>query len=179
MSNLYLLCGTPGSGKSTFAKEIFPKYFSDHPYKIISRDTIRFSLLKDGEKYSIPDNYRVMQANASKEPVKEFFNFQMRDAFVELLSKDKYAKVNNIGHCLGRTCVYAWSLAALINIIPQELFDGEYIINITEGIDNKWIITYDHYKNRNHSFYGLSTGADNLVDACYEMILKLHELKML
>ena len=75
--------------------------------------------------------------------------------------------------------IRAWSLAALINIIPQELFDGEYIINITEGIDNKWIITYDHYENRNHSFYGLSTGADNLVDACYEMILKLNELNLL
>ena len=73
----------------------------------------------------------------------------------------------------------AWSLAALINIIPQELFDGEYIINITEGIDNKWIITYDHYENRNHSFYGLSAGADNLVDACYEMIIKLHEQNLL
>ena len=75
--------------------------------------------------------------------------------------------------------IRAWSLAALINIIPQELFDGEYIINITEGIDNKWIITYDHYENRNHSFYGLSAGADNLVDACYEMIIKLHELNLL
>ena len=75
--------------------------------------------------------------------------------------------------------VRAWSLAALINIIPQELFDGEYIINITEGIDNKWIITYDHYENRNHSFYGLSAGADNLVDACYEMIIKLHKLNLL
>ena len=75
--------------------------------------------------------------------------------------------------------IRARSLAALINIIPQELFDGEYIINITEGIYNKWIITYDHYENRNHSFYGLSAGADNLVDACYEMIIKLHELNLL
>ena len=75
--------------------------------------------------------------------------------------------------------IRAWSLAALINIIPQELFDGEYIINITGEIDNKWIITYDHYENRNHSFYGLSAGADNLVDACYEMIIKLHEQNLL
>ena len=78
-----------------------------------------------------------------------------------------------------RVDIPCWSLAALINIIPQELFDGEYIINITEGIDNKWIITYDHYENRNHSFYGLSAGADNLVDACYEMIIKLHEQNLL
>ena len=72
-----------------------------------------------------------------------------------------------------------WSLAALLDIIPQEIFDGEYIINITEGCDNRWILTYDHHENRHHSYYGLSSGADNLVDTCYEMILKLHELKML
>ena len=82
-------------------------------------------------------------------------------------------------HKINKMTLPCWSLAALINIIPQELFDGEYIINITEGIDNKWIITYDHYENRNHSFYGLSAGADNLVDACYEMIIKLHEQNLL
>ena len=72
-----------------------------------------------------------------------------------------------------------WSLAALLNIIPQEIFDGEYIINITEGCDNRWVLTYDHYENRNHSYYGLSSGADNLIDACYEMIIKLRDLNLL
>ena len=56
MSKLYVLCGAPGSGKSTFAKEIFPHYFPDRPYKIISRDEIRFSLLKDGEEYFSHEN---------------------------------------------------------------------------------------------------------------------------
>ena len=72
-----------------------------------------------------------------------------------------------------------WSLAALLDTIPQEIFDGEYIINITEGSDNRWIITYDHYENRNHSYYGLSSSADNLVDACVKIITRLHELKIL
>ena len=72
-----------------------------------------------------------------------------------------------------------WSLAALLSIIPQEIFDGEYVINITEGCDNKWILTYDHYKNKNHSFYGLSSGADNLIDVCYELIIKLKERNLL
>lgn len=72
-----------------------------------------------------------------------------------------------------------WSLAALLGVIPQEIFDGEYIVNITEGCDNRWVVTYDHYENRNHSYFGLSTGADDLVDACVAMIEKLHELKML
>ena len=75
----------------------------------------------------------------------------------------------------GIQVIPCWSLAALISIIPQELFDGEYIINITEGKNKKWIITYDHYENRNHSYYGLSTGANNLVDACTNTIIKLKE----
>ncbi len=76
------------------------------------------------------------------------------------------------------TFIPCWSLTALINIIPQEIFDGEYIINITEGLNNRWILTYDHYE-RNNSFYGLSSGADNLVDACYKMIIKLNKLNMI
>lgn len=74
---------------------------------------------------------------------------------------------------------YAWSLAALLDVIPQEIFDGEYIINITEGLNNRWILTYDNFENRNHSYYSLSSGANNPVDACYELVLKLHEHKML
>lgn len=79
---------------------------------------------------------------------------------------DSYIFVNDIP---------CWSLAALISIIPQEIFDGEYILNITEGCDNKWVITYDHYENRHHSYYGLSSGADNLIDACTDIIIKLKE----
>lgn len=72
-----------------------------------------------------------------------------------------------------------WSLAALLNVIPQEIFDGEYIINITEGCDSRWVLTYDNYENENPSYYGLSAGADTLVDAFYELILKLYERKLL
>ena len=43
---LYVVCGTPGSGKSTFLKDIV----NDNE-KIVSRDEIRFSLLKPGEQY--------------------------------------------------------------------------------------------------------------------------------
>lgn len=72
-----------------------------------------------------------------------------------------------------------WSLAALLDAIPQEIFDGEYIINITEGWENSWVLTYDHHENSNHSLYGLSPDANNLVDACVEMIFKLHERGLL
>lgn len=45
MPKLYILCGIPGSGKSTWAKG----FLMDAVY--ISRDEIRFSMLNDGEEY--------------------------------------------------------------------------------------------------------------------------------
>ena len=43
---LYVSCGVPGSGKSTFLKEM-----KEENEVIISRDEIRFSMLKPGEDY--------------------------------------------------------------------------------------------------------------------------------
>lgn len=43
---LYISCGVPGSGKSTFLNEV-----KSEEEIIVSRDEIRFSLLKEGEQY--------------------------------------------------------------------------------------------------------------------------------
>ena len=86
-----------------------------------------------------------------------------------------YTEVKQDGINQPKRAIPCWSLAALLSIIPQELFDGEYIINITEGLDNRWVITYDPYEDKCPSYYGLSTGADNLVDACTDIIIKLKE----
>ena len=45
MKNLYMMCGVPGSGKSTYVATNFPEAI------IISRDAIRFALLKEGDDY--------------------------------------------------------------------------------------------------------------------------------
>ena len=43
-----VMCGIPGSGKSTFCDE----YKRVHPYlKVVSRDEIRFSMVKENEEY--------------------------------------------------------------------------------------------------------------------------------
>ena len=49
MNNLYLMVGAPSSGKSTYARE-FRKEHTPSPI-IVSRDAIRFSMVKDGSPY--------------------------------------------------------------------------------------------------------------------------------
>lgn len=45
-SKLYLLMGCPGSGKSTYLKERFSQ-----PPVVVSRDAVRFSMVKEDEEY--------------------------------------------------------------------------------------------------------------------------------
>lgn len=62
MSNLYLICGQPASGKSTLAKY----YTEAHPCTVcVSRDAIRFAFLDDDSKYfdKEEDTYRKFVAD--------------------------------------------------------------------------------------------------------------------
>ena len=52
MNELIIVCGIPGSGKSTYINEHYDK----NKYNIISRDKIRFSKLKEGENYFAHEN---------------------------------------------------------------------------------------------------------------------------
>ena len=45
---LYIMCGTPGSGKTWFAKN---KLMKGCDWEYISRDEVRFSMIKDDEEY--------------------------------------------------------------------------------------------------------------------------------
>ena len=50
-NKLYVMCGCPGSGKSTFCKTHF-----ENDVKYVSRDDIRFSLVKEDEEYFSHEN---------------------------------------------------------------------------------------------------------------------------
>ena len=62
-----------------------------------------------------------------------------------------------------KDAIPCWSLAALISVLPK----GYSLGRRTNG---KFYVCMTHIKHKISEF-------DNPVDACYEMILKLHELK--
>lgn len=68
-----------------------------------------------------------------------------------------------------------WSLAALLDVLPGNIKfkDNKYYLRFMKD--------YVEYANDVFSITGrcLHTTGNNLVDACYNMILKLNELKLL
>ena len=83
-----------------------------------------------------------------------------------------------------------WSLAALLNLLPNEIitdnrFECHYQIHIRkyDGDDNTTLhqIAYGNNRGSSGSWHDMvNTGEkESLIDACYEMILKLHELNLL
>lgn len=72
--------------------------------------------------------------------------------------------------------VPAWSLATLFGVLPM-IKEGEDTANpfIAKTPDNEYYVVYaTSTKEVDNSLI-----FDNPVDACYDMIIKLHELKML
>ena len=77
----------------------------------------------------------------------------------------------------------AWSLSVLIDILPEEItYETE---NLDEWEDYKFFFLkengeyYIGYEGYNDKQDFISVSCEYLVDACYEMILKLHELNLL
>jgi hypothetical protein len=65
-----------------------------------------------------------------------------------------------------------WSLAALLNVL-QRMEYLKIFIDLSSELDSNKVAIY--YASVDTPYIV----KDNLIDACYEMIIKLHELKML
>ena len=63
-----------------------------------------------------------------------------------------------------------WSLAALLEVLPEGVIENYYAPNLQKE-EGKYSIAYGNEK--------LLCIADNPIDACYKMIIKLNKLKML
>lgn len=72
----------------------------------------------------------------------------------------------------------AWSLSALLSVLPDEITDdGDVYRNMVFHLKGKYIIQYPRLTTLWPSL--LSVEEVNLIDACVEMIIKLYERKML
>ena len=72
-----------------------------------------------------------------------------------------------------------WSLTALLEVLDDEITkDNEETLKL--HIEKEECEYYLYYENLDTNIFELETEMyDDLVDACYELILKLNELKML
>lgn len=80
--------------------------------------------------------------------------------------------------------IQCWSLAAVLNILPPYLFefDRGIDLNVYPNLNGRgWHCSYmpNCIENMKTDKFKLITSEDTLINACYEMILKLNELKLL
>ena len=112
-------------------------------------------------QYVLPKSGKIKHNPEIGNPINalEWYNKGYRTSGKEPITLDEY-------------CVPCWSLAALLGVLPT--IDDEFEPQLRRSLD-KYRCTYE---GEEHSS-GLWRVADNPIDACYELILKLHELNLL
>lgn len=85
---------------------------------------------------------------------------------------------------LAKNDIPCWSLSALLDELPPYLFEFKRGIdlNVYPNLNSKgWHCSYmpNCIENMEKDKFKLITSEDSLVDACYEIIIKLHELNLL
>lgn len=109
MPNLILMCGCPGSGKTTWVSNNINSEKDVH----ISRDTIRFSLLKDGDKYFDRE--------------KQVFNYFVKE--IQFWLKEGYSVYADATH------LNVKSRQKLINRIPRVLYEQLHAVFINTPLE--------------------------------------------
>lgn len=87
-----------------------------------------------------------------------------------ILSPNQGETIEELQEDYGNQVIPAWSLSALFDILPD---DTNIIKDKSDTENEKYICTVGVKGDI------IPTFGKNPVDACYEMILKLHELKIL
>lgn len=102
----------------------------------------------------------------------EILPLESADMYYEWPNKKVHFKDDEYSE-VGVSC---WSLAALLNVIPKHI--DEFNVLRIDISTNDFAMWYDEI------VFGVNNDLPDItresaVDACYEMILKLHEFKML
>ena len=93
----------------------------------------------------------------------EFLPIESADFQNKTIESNADVDVDNVSYVI----YPCWSLAALLNVLPKIIKHETLFVETSASL---WHVGY-------RGIY--TVRSVNLVDACYEMILKLHELKML
>ena len=121
--------------------------------------------------------------------IKSFTDLEQSKKLAEILqyrSADMYYPAEGASPRFGvalliSTNIPCWSLAALYNILPNTEYNsttlsrGGWKIEPPEYVDT-W---FCEYEDGDDCTRDITVEADNPVNACYEMIIKLHELNLL
>lgn len=107
MHNLIIMIGAPGSGKSTYLK----KYAIDG--KVISRDVIRYSLLKEGDEYFSKEHevYRIFIDEIRKSLDEN------QNTYVDATNLNKYSR-NKLLSAIGLGYLQDVNIIAVIKETP-------------------------------------------------------------
>ena len=83
------------------------------------------------------------------------------------------------GHLLEKGAIPCWSLAALLSVLPKEIeIDEQYYAPCLFPVQDKWLLKL--WYNSNYIFTSpIAIFSDNPLDACVEMIIKMHKQKIL
>ena len=92
-----------------------------------------------------------------------------------------YEEFPQFEHATDKRDVPCWSLASLLGVLPSRLFDStpkRKELYLLPDLDKSYCF-YRQFAIKTKGKIYLLTEGGCLIDACYEMILRLHELKML
>ena len=104
----------------------------------------------------------------------EILAIESADAYYTTIDQGFFLEVKQ-GIEPSKDDIPCWSLTALLDVLPKEINVQGTIYSINIHTKNKkWFIDY---KYNNEQFVGVYSNI--FVDACVEMIKKLHELKFL
>ena len=109
----------------------------------------------------------------------EFLPLESADMYYPYFGNNKWGETARFGEALEyskKKDILCWSLEALLDLIP-------YNVTFNRAVYRFKLVKFsDHWECYHENFGSVSTKifkANNQIDACYEMIIELHEQKVI